>query len=165
MNERPKLKPALTRTDKLMELLGWLFIAAIWVIVLSQYSSLPERIPGHFNFAGEVDRMDRRASIIALPIIATILFLGLTLLNGYPWLFNYIAPVTADNAERQYRNATRMLRYIKTVLPLTFLVGAWQTMRLALHGETHLGPWFLISVFALILLPLMGYIIRSYRLK
>ncbi len=118
--ERPKTTPIPTSTDKLVEALGWLILLVLWGWTINHYSALPETIPTHFNAAGEADGFGSKASIIGLPVIASLLFIGLTVLNRYPQSFNYPTTITKDNALRQYTLATRMLRYLKLVLVLVF---------------------------------------------
>ena len=89
MSEQPKIKLKLTTTDKAFEVLGWLFILAIWVLTLTNYTNLPDTIPTHFNGAGQADGFGHKAMILILPVIATILYVGLTALNKFPHAFNY----------------------------------------------------------------------------
>ena len=54
MEERPKIKLELTITDKLVEIIGWLTIIAIWGLTITSYAQLPGIIPTHYCVAGEV---------------------------------------------------------------------------------------------------------------
>ncbi len=78
MNERPEIRPALTLSDKLLESTAWLSIIALWVFILGQYRNMPDIIPIHFNAAGQADANGGKGFILTLPIIATLLFIGLT---------------------------------------------------------------------------------------
>ena len=109
-----------TRFDYAIEWLGWLALAIFWVYVWANYASLPKTIPTHFNWKGEVDGYGRRETILLLPLIATAVFWGLTLLNRYPHLFNYPRPITAENAVGSYAAATRLIRLIKTSMVFIF---------------------------------------------
>jgi len=161
--ERPKNKVQLTNTDKLVEILGWLLIGAIWVLTITHYSNLPDTIPTHFNGAGEADGFGRKASIIGLPVIATLLFIGLTLLNRFPHVFNYPTVITQDNALRQYTLATRMLRYLKLVLILVFGGIEFMTIQNATGKAAGLGAWFLPLTLVLIFIPLIYFLINSFK--
>ncbi len=163
--DRPKLKIPLDTADRLMELFGWGLLVTSWVLVIWHYPSLPEKIPIHYNAAGEVDRLGSRAMIVTLPLVATILFLALTLLNRYPYVFNYPVAITPANAERQYKNSTRLVRYLKTVIPLIFLVILLQTIRIAGLEAKQLSVWFLPGLIAAIFGPLIWYMVRSFRFR
>ena len=161
--ERPKIKLIPSTADKLVELLGWIMLLAIWALTISQYSTLPNTIPTHFNGAGEADGFGSKASIIGLPVIATLLFIGLTVLNRYPHIFNYPTAITQDNALRLYTLATRMLRYLKLVLVLVFGGIEFMTIQHATGEAAGLGVWFLPVTLVLVFLPLIYFLIKSFK--
>jgi uncharacterized membrane protein len=161
--ERPKIKLIPTNADKLVDLLGWLILLALWALTISHYSTLPDTIPTHYNAAGEADGFGSKASIIGLPVIATLLFIGLIVLNRYPHIFNYPSPVTQDNALRLYTLATRMLRYLKLVLVVVFGGIELMTIQHATGKGAGLGVWFLPLTLVLIFLPLIYFVIKSVQ--
>jgi len=161
--ERPTVQ--LTTTDKLLELLGWGVLLALWVWTGMSYSNLPNTIPTHFNAAGEADDYGRKASIFGLPVVASLLYIGLTLLNRVPHIFNFPTPVTQENALIQNTNATRMIRSLKLILVVVFGGISFQTIQQA-NGETDgLGVWFLPVTLGLIFLPLIYFVIKSFQAK
>lgn len=136
MRERPKIKLELTTLDKTLEILGWASILAIWVLTLTNYTNLPNIIPIHYNGAGQADGFGGKGNIITLPLIATVLFVGLTILNKFPHGFNYPTNITADNALSQYTNATRWIRFLKLIVVVVFGLIALQTIR-SVGGEVR----------------------------
>lgn len=161
--ERIKITLILTIADRLVELLGWLILLVLWGWTFTHYSSLPDTIPTHFNAAGEADGFGSKASIIGLPLIATLLFIGLTVLNRYPHSFNYPNPVTQDNALQLYTLATRMLRYLKLVLVLVFGGIEFMTIQHATGKAAGLGGWFLTLTAGLIFIPLIYFVVKSVQ--
>ena len=161
--ERPKIKLIPTTADKLVDLLGLIMLLSIWALTTTHYSTLPDTIPTHFNATGEADGFGSKASIIGLPIIATLLFFGLTVLNRYPHIFNYPCPVTQDNALRLYTLATRMLRYLKLVLLLVFGGIEFMTIQNATGKAAGLGVWFLPLTLVLVFLPLIYFVVKSVQ--
>ena len=163
--ERPKLKIQLSPTDKVFELLGWGALLALWAWTGTSFSNLPDTIPTHFNAAGEADGFGSKASIIGLPVIATLLYIGLTLLNRVPHIFNFPTPVTEDNALKQYTNATRMIRYLKLILVFVFAGISYQTIQQANGTGEGLGLWFLPLTLVLIFVPLIYFVSKSFQTK
>jgi uncharacterized membrane protein len=163
--ERPKITLIPSTADKLVELLGWLILLTLWGWTITHYSSLPGTIPTHFNAAGEADGFGSKASIIGLPLIATLLFIGLTVLNRYPHSFNYPTAITQDNALRLYTLATRMLRYLKLVLVLVFGGIEFMMVQNATGKVAGLGVWFLPLTLVLIFIPLIYFVINSIKEK
>ena len=161
--ERPKIKLIPTTADNLVDLLGWIMLLSIWALTTTHYSTLPDTIPTHFNAAGEADGFGSKASIIGLPVIATLLFIGLTVLNRYPHIFNYPLAITEDNALRLYTLATRMLRYLKLVLVLVFGGIEFMTIQHATGKGAGLGVWFLPLTLVLVFLPLIYFVVKSVQ--
>jgi len=165
MEKRPKIKLELTTADKTFEIIGWLLIVAIWVLTFTNYSNLPETIPTHYNGAGQADGFGGKATILTLPLIATILFIGLTILNKFPHVFNYPTNITHDNAFRQYTNATRLIRYLKLIIIFIFGLIAFKTIQNANGEADGLGVWFLPLTLGLIFIPLIYFVIKSFKTK
>jgi uncharacterized membrane protein len=151
--------------DQVFELLGWGVLLALWVWTGTSYSNLPDTIPTHFNAAGEADGFGRKASIVSLPVVASLLYIGLTLLNRVPHSFNFPTPVTQDNAQPQYTNATRMIRFLKLILVLVFAGISYQTIQQANGTGEGLGLWFLPLTLVLIFVPLIYFMIKSFQTK
>ncbi len=162
MNERPRLKIKQTTTDKLLEIGAWTGLVSTWVLTITCYTSLPDRIPLHYNHAGEADGFGDKAFILILPIVATVLVTGLSILNKYPQVFNYSVNITADNALKHYTNATRLLRYLKFILVLIFGYITLHTISNADTQASGLGAWFLPVSLGLIFIPLTYIVIQSF---
>lgn len=162
--ERPKLQLRLTPFDQVLNGLGWLAIAGLWVFTLLHYSKLPTRIPTHYNALGKIDAYGSKNTIFILPIIGAVLFVGMTILNRFPQVFNYPTPITEDNAERQYSNATRMNRVLRLVLVLIFLLIQFKTVQSG-TDEKGLGMWFLPCILALIFIPVLYFVVKSFKQK
>jgi uncharacterized membrane protein len=160
---RPKLKIQLSLSDKLIEGAGWVLLFFFWGFTLVQYSYLTDTIPVHFDASGKPDGFGGKGSIWDLPIVATVIFTGLTLLNKFPHIFNYPTQITPENALEQYQMATRMIRFLKLVLVVIFNLIAVQTIRHA-KGETEgLGIWLLPLTLGLIFIPLFYYLGKAMK--
>jgi len=164
MYERPKIKLELTPIDIVLEILGWTSILAIWVLTITNYSSLPDTIPIHWNGAGKADGFGGKAYILPLPIISTILFIGMTILNKYPHAFNYPTNISEENALSQYTNATRLIRYLKFIVVIIFGLIVLQTISYVNGNPSGLGVWFLQLTLGLIFIPLIFFARRSYKM-
>lgn len=135
-------------------------MVSIYVFVQS-----PDTIPTHYNASGTPDDYGNKASLFVLPLVASVLYLGMTALNKYPHIFNYMTPITADNALAQYTAATKMIRILKLVILFIFTLIVLFT-HLTTKGTTNgLGSWFLPVALALLLAPLIILIARSLKAK
>ena len=165
MEERPKIKLELTTADKAFEIIGWVLVISVWGFTVKNYADLPDTIPTHYNIAGEADGFNGKVTILTLPLLATALFVGLTFLNKFPHIFNYPTNITQHNALRQYTNATKMIRYLKLVIVVIFGLIAFKTIQNG-NGEANgLGIWFLPLTLGLIFIPLIYFLIKSFKTK
>lgn len=165
MKERPKIEIQLTSMDKIMEVFGYLVLVTFWIMNISSFNQLPAEIPIHFNGLGEVDQTGSKISIFALPVIGTLVFTVLTLINKYPENFNYRVEIDAENAEKQYTNSTKMIRLLKVVVLFVFILIDYFTIQISVGNSTGLGKLFLPCVLALIFIPIGYFSYKSYRLK
>jgi uncharacterized membrane protein len=161
----PKTKIVITIGDKIIESIAWLLLCTMWVYIIIVYENLPDTIPIHYNALGSPDNFGKKWMILSLPIVSTVLFIGLTFLNYFPETFNYPIKINEDNALVQYTYATRLIRYLKLVIVFIFGLTLFQTTRYPLNQNDGLGIWFLPMVLGLIFIPLIFYVLKSVKSK
>lgn len=69
------------KTSGLLLIVNTLLLISMWIFTGIKYAGLPEMIPTHFDFQGNVDGESGRSAIWLLPCIATfvhLLFIGAT---------------------------------------------------------------------------------------
>lgn len=164
-DQRPKITIEPTQTDRLLEGLAATGLLLLLLLPIAYYGDLPDSIPQHFNAAGEVDRYGSKASLWFLPGMGVFLYVLLTVLNRWPHIFNYPVKITAENAEKQYRMATRLLRILKTVILFLFAVITWGVIRGAMGGDSSLGPAFLVLALGAVFGVLGWYMWMAFRNK
>jgi uncharacterized membrane protein len=163
--QRPKLQIDPTPGDRIMEAAGWLMVALLWIITLWDYSGLPDQIPVHFGASGKADSYGSKTNLLILPVLGTVMYIGLTLLGRIPHAFNYPGKITPENALRQYTSATRMIRVLKFILVLVFTMIVWGTLRTVSGKSDGLGAWFLPLTIILFVIPFIFYIPGLTRKK
>jgi uncharacterized membrane protein len=160
---RPKIKLKLTTGDKILEAAAIILLLILWETTLSRYSNLPDSIPIHFNSAGKVDEHGSKQSILFIPVIATIIYFGMTILSGMPHILNYPSTITAENAERQYRRGTKLLRLVKLIVMIVFLAVVISTYKVVEGKSTGPGRWFVPVVVAAFVTPVVYYLATLRR--
>ncbi len=165
METRPKIKLTLSPLDNKLELTSRLFLVVMWGLTLYTFFKLPTTIPTHFNASGQADDYGNKLTLFILPGLATIIYFGLTQLNKYPHIFNYMTKITEDNAQKQYTIVTRMLRFLKLVILIIFSLIILFTYLTATGVTNGLGFWFLPFTFGLLLIPVIISISQSFKKK
>lgn len=163
MEKRPKIKLPLTLFDKIIEVTSYLALVAFWVMTIFAFTTLPESIPTHYNGLGEVDGYGPKATIFFLPVLGTVLSAFLTYIIKKPETFNYTVEITEENALAQYTNATKLLRFMKLALLILFIVIDYKTIATSNGASDGLGKWFLPFTIALIFVPVVFSVYRSFR--
>ncbi len=163
MNKRPILKLEAKTTDIVIEAVGWFTLIFLWLINLFSYSNLPDTIPIHFNPAGKVDRYGDKYEIFSLPVVGTILFVGITILNKFPHIFNYLVEITKENALPQYQSATRMLRILKLVVILIFITITLLTINISKLNDNDINPWIILGFIGILFIITVFYIFKSIK--
>jgi uncharacterized membrane protein len=135
--KRPLIKIELNNADKAQEKLALWLLILLWVAVIIVWFTLPPAIPVHFNIKNEPDKWDDKAYIFVMPFIASLLYALLSFVNKYPQSFNYIKPVTEENAERLYTMGTRMLRLVKLMIIIGFIVDTANDVIIAKYPAFH----------------------------
>ena len=149
--ERPRISIKLEPIDLIIEGIGILGLIALITLPFMYYNLLPETIPRHFGITGEVDAYSGKGLIWILPLIGILMYVGMFWLNKYPHIFNYPQEITKENAERQYKMATRMIRVLNAIITCVFAYITYTIIQTALGNQEGLGslftPVFLILVF------------------
>jgi uncharacterized membrane protein len=161
MESRPRLNIQLTRLDKTLEVIGLALLVLIWVLTITLFSKLPDQVPIHYNVLGKPDRLADKKFSFLIPLIGTVLYVGLTWLNKYPHIYNYAPRITDENARRLYTDATRLIRILKLGVVIIFSGIMFFTWKGAFTGQSGLGPWFLPAAIAMMIIPNIIYLTRT----
>ena len=162
-SQRPVVKLVPTGFDLLMDRLAWMGLLFLWIYTLIHYSQLPDTIPSHYNFKGEVDDFGSKRIMWILPGILTVVVAGLTVLNRYPQIFNYPTTITEENAARQYSMATRLIRFLKLALVVFVIFIDTKITKSAHDNQSDLGWWFVPALLISIFIPTMIYLCKAVR--
>ena len=159
----PKRRIPLTVTDKILEGIGALLLLCFWLLILFNYATLPDSIPIHFKSGWEPDGYGSKTTIIALPIVATLLYLVLTFVAAFPHKLNYAVTITEANAQKQYSIFTRFFRVFKIALVVIFLIIEYMTLQMVTDLPDVLGKSSMFLVFAVLFTPIFYFLIQTSK--
>ncbi len=162
---RPVLKLPKTKYEKFLDIVGGgIFIVSI-IFIISQWNTLPEEIPAHFNGAGEVDRWGSKIELFILPGIGIFLWIFLGFLEKVPYMHNYPARLKESNVEAFYLNSRKILNEIKNLCLILFAVISCEIVLVALGKVDGLGWWFLPVVLIGTGIPIVKGLIAASKIK
>lgn len=162
---KPKINPPLRSVDLIIE--GLAAICLIYMIaqLIIEYPGLNQNVPTHFGANGNPDSWGDKSSMLIIPIVAIILYSGLTALNKFPHIFNYPIPITEENAAKQYQLAKSLLSALKFTTIGLFLYIQLQTINVAKEVQDGLGASFLVLIVIGSFIPIIIYFILASKNK
>ncbi|MBR9649472.1 DUF1648 domain-containing protein [Clostridium tyrobutyricum] len=163
MEKRPKIKIQYSIYEIIIELISIIAIFINVYLLLKYYKVLPNVIPTHFSGTSVPDGYGSKNAILILAGINFIMYIFLTILSRFPRLYNYIKPITKENAEYQYKCARQLIIIIKAEFAAIFTYIGWNSIRIALEKVSGLGMGFLPVILVAILGTLAIYIRKCLK--
>ncbi|MHB8131723.1 MAG: DUF1648 domain-containing protein [Mobilitalea sp.] len=145
-----------TKYQIIMEIAALLLILGEIIFVCVQWRLLPEKIPGHFNALGEIDRWGSKKEIIILPIIGGFLYIMLTVFAFLPKTWSLPVKITKENKEVLYRYARGLLISVKAES-----IGMFFYMTYNITKSQPLSGWFL-PVFLFVIFGTIIYYMKKF---
>lgn len=137
-----------------------LLLAAATLFVLMRWQQLPEQIPTHYNFAGEVDGYGGKGSLILLIVMSWIVFFIMTISIRFPEKWNMPVEVTEENRSRLFAIARAMMEIVKFFVTLLFVI-----LFVSMAASATVSQWVIIVMTAAVLLTVIVGIAMMYKCK
>lgn len=155
------MRPKSTKYDWAAYVLSALLLLAACVWLAVKWDELPELVPMHYNFQGEIDRYGDKSELLIVPIFGWLLVILLAVVSRFPKIWNTGGiEVTDENRDYVYRRLRYML---DTMMVLVSAVFSYLTVYTL--SEENLSKAFL-PVFLLLMFGSMAYfLIPLYRKK
>lgn len=162
---RPKLDIPKTTAEKIADIIGvGILLLAILFIALN-WSSLPDKVPMHFNGAGDIDRWGSKIELLVLPAIGIGLFIMMHIIEKKPHIHNYPERLNETNVEAFYTTSRKMLNLLKNIINILFAYCIYEIILVA-EGKTNslsmFGMGIMLTVVFLIIIVGM---IKMTRIK
>ncbi|MDE3187148.1 MAG: DUF1648 domain-containing protein [Acidobacteriota bacterium] len=128
----------------------------VWITydALTGPNRLPDRIPTHFDAAGNANGWGSPAAMILLPIVAIGLYFAMSVTALFPGAFHYPVRATRMSLPRLQDITLDMMSWLKAELSGFFAILQWAIIRAARSGQGSLFallvPALLVVVFSTI---------------
>ena len=134
-------------------------LAGIVIYLIAVWGGLPDKIPGHYNATGEIDRWGSKSELIVLPIISWLLYMMMTAVEQFPQIWNTGGvTVTEENKYRVTRILKNMIGTLKLVVVTVFTFISLNSSR----GEA-LPVWFMPVFLVLTFAPIIFFSVKLVR--
>lgn len=159
---RPKIEVPLETIDIIIDVVSATILLGMFIYTAMSYSDLPDIIPSHFNAEGAVDGHSEKYVLWFLPILGLLLFAGMFILNKYPHIHNYMVNITKDNALKNYRFSTRIVRFTNLFVMFIFAVIIYKMVQSAHNKTVALESWFLpFIIISSVIIPVLIFIYQK----
>ena len=148
------------KIDWIIEIMCLTLLIGLTAYLIFHWGSIPDKIPAHYDWEGNIDRWGNKSDLIFLPMMSWFLYLLITGLQQVPLAWNTGVKITGENEERVYRTLKYMLETLKLIVvaDLTYI-----TVH-SLMGKS-LSGWFAMIVPVAVSGDLIFWIVRLYQVK
>lgn len=158
MTEMNKIKAAKYQT--ILNILSLLVWGGTILYLIISWNTIPQKIPGHYNGRGIIDRWGNKSELLIPLVIGIIMYLGLSLIERCPKIWNTGIEVNETNREKVYSLTKGLLVTSKFFLTLNF---SFLTINSSL--SLSLPNWYTLVFVGLLFVMIIVYIIKFILLS
>ncbi|UXV32773.1 DUF1648 domain-containing protein [Mammaliicoccus sciuri] len=136
------------------------------ILIMINYVDLPDKIPSHYNFAGDADAWSTKTFIFFMPVLGLLIWLMLHYLVSNPKLDKYIhvPSLYGQPNKAQIENAKLLIYFIKFEMMALFTFLVIKDLYTALGMPFKLGVWETIIILSVIGVTIIIFMARNYML-
>lgn len=133
----------LTSFDKTIEITSLIGIVLLWMLVVVNYSKLPNSIPIHFDISGKPNNFGEKSYVFLMPLVASVIFFFLTSKERLSRSSSNSESSRQRNASDRSTTSSRLYIYLKLMLIVFFSFLEIKTFQIATGKAESLGVWFI----------------------
>ncbi|MDL2237915.1 DUF1648 domain-containing protein [Christensenellaceae bacterium OttesenSCG-928-K19] len=153
------MKLKFTKLHIVLEIISLAVLVGMIVHIILLWQGAPDTVAMHYGADGTADRMDSKGSMVFLPIMAAIIYGGITLVEFFPTAWN--VPAVPEGKKTKMYSATRTMVIL---LKVEVVAAFWYIAGMMLTGK-NLGGAFLPIELGLVFGTLVLYLVYVNRLK
>lgn len=146
--------------DYIMEAVCLILLIGLTLYLSINWGNIPNKIPAHYDLAGNIDRWGKKAEILIVPIMSWFLYLMITALEQVPMIWNTGVQVTEENKRRVYRVLKYMIKSMKLLM-----VAAFSYLTFNSISGKPLSGWFTLISLGIIFGDLFFWIWRLFKVR
>jgi hypothetical protein len=124
---------------------------------------LPDRIPTHFNAAGQADGWGSPLMLLVFPAMAVVIYLLMSLVARFPSAFNFPVRVTPLNRRRLEALALDMIAWLKAEIVVFFTWIEGGAIGAARNPDHRLSPLLMPALLVAAFTTCIVHIVAMFR--
>jgi uncharacterized membrane protein len=135
----------------MLAILCWITWAAI-----SGPNPVPVRIPTHFDLSGTPNGWGSPKMLFLLPVVASCVYLLISVLASMPAAFRYSIRVNPENLPGLQDKTRMMISWIKLEMTCLFTYVQWSIIQAARDSHWHMSP-LMVPIFLVVVFGTIGW--------
>ncbi len=142
----------------------------LWLIsvllILINFADLPDKVPSHYNFAGNADAWSTKVFIFFMPVLGLLIWLILHYLVSNPKIDKYInvPSLYGQPNKAQIENTKLLIYFFKFEMMALFTFLIIKDLYTAFGMPFKLGVWESIIILSVIGVTIIIFMARNYML-
>ncbi|UTI88492.1 DUF1648 domain-containing protein [Mammaliicoccus sciuri] len=130
------------------------------------FADLPDKIPSHYNFAGDADAWSTKTFIFFIPVLGLLIWLMIHYSVSNPKLDKYIhvPSLYGQPNKAQIENAKLLIYFIKFEMMALFTFLVIKDLYTALGMPFKLGVWESIIILSVLGVTIIIFMARNHML-
>ena len=153
-------RPKVAMPLKPLEIGVELFTLACIIANLALFAHYWPLLPG-----APTEGINRLSLFLFVTLLPMVVYLGATVMGLFPRGFSYPVPITAENAAREYRLGTNMLRSVKAEVALCMLDVEWVFINIGMGEDMSLSTEFVIVFLGILVITILFFLYEMNRQK
>lgn len=162
---RPKLKLPLTSLEIALEALTLIPLVMNFALLAFYWNTLPKVVATHFDLAGKANGWSAKETLLWIALFALGNYAAMTIISRFPHTFNYVWPITNENAQQQYLLARKFLNILKLEATVLIFFALWNCIQVSVGASAVADSTDLFGLLIMILISCLLYMFAAYRVK
>ena len=145
----------------LFDILNFGLVVLLWWFTVTNYRSLPEKIPTHFDVEGKADQFGNKKFSFLIPALSILFYTGIFFLVRFSTMVNFPVEITQANQEIQFFIMNFFMRWLLLLVLLIFLNSQDYIFRYSHDENAKVKVSFSVMLFAVIGSLIAVFIITS----
>src|SRR5699024_2450384 len=164
-NKDEKLILPKTKSEWVWDIIVYTVFIAMVLFIIILWRELPEKVPAHFNGAGEVDRWGARFELWILPLVGLFTLLFLQIFERHPEMHNHTKRMNESNRAQFYLLLRRLINQVKNICLIIFAFITLESVMIAMEWGGGFGEWSILLLVVVIFLPIVIYYLDIRKIK